>query len=331
MSVLSGTAATGRPAADILGLSPDRLFVLVSRLVALSGLIVALSILSPHFLTWNNLINVLRHAAPLFIMSAGLTLVVLTAGIDLSVGAVLGLAACLAASLITGGHPGLGIAAALGAGIACGLVNGVLVAYAHIPSFIATYGMLWIANGLAYVFMQGEVIYGLPAAFRTIGTGMVGPIPVPIFIMLATLLVLHIVMHRTPFGRGVYAIGGNPVAARLSGMPVRRRLVAVYTLSGAMASFAGLMVIARTNAADVSLGEEQLLPAIAAVCLGGTSLFGGVGGIAGTAVGAIILALLLNGMNLLGVATFWQAGALGLIIILSVLADQLVGGKINKT
>jgi ribose transport system permease protein len=160
---------------------------------------------------------------------------------------------------------------------------------------------------------------------------MFGPIPVPIFVMLATLFVLHIVMHRTPFGRGVYAIGGNPLAARLSGMPVQRRLVAVYTLSGAMASFAGLMVIARTNAADVSLGEEQLLPAIAAVCLGGTSLFGGVGGIAGTAVGAIILALLLNGMNLLGVPTFWQAGALGLIIILSVLADQLVGGKINKT
>jgi ribose transport system permease protein len=331
MSVLSGTPAAGRPTVEILGLSPDRLFIVVSRLVALSGLIVALSILSPHFLTWNNLINVLRHAAPLFIMSAGLTLVVLTAGIDLSVGAVLGLAACLAASLITGGHPGLGIAAALGAGIACGLVNGVLVAYAHIPSFIATYGMLWIANGLAYVFMQGEVIYGLPAAFRTIGTGMFGPIPVPIFVMLATLFVLHIVMHRTPFGRGVYAIGGNPLAARLSGMPVQRRLVAVYTLSGAMASFAGLMVIARTNAADVSLGEEQLLPAIAAVCLGGTSLFGGVGGIAGTAVGAIILALLLNGMNLLGVPTFWQAGALGLIIILSVLADQLVGGKINKT
>ena len=150
----------------------------------LTALVVALSILSPHFLTWNNLVNVLRHAVPLFIMSAGLTLVVLTAGIDLSVGAVLGLAACLAASLIAGGHPVLGIAAALGAGLACGLVNGLLVSYARIPSFIATYGMLWIANGMAYVFMQGEVIYGLPASFRAIGTGMLGPIPVPILIML---------------------------------------------------------------------------------------------------------------------------------------------------
>jgi ribose transport system permease protein len=257
--------------------------------------------------------------------------VVLTAGIDLSVGAVLGLSACLAASLIAGGHPALGITAALGAGLACGIVNGLLVSYARIPSFIATYGMLWIANGMAYVFMQGEVIYGLPASFRAIGTGMLGPIPAPVLIMLGTLLILHVIMHRTPFGVGVYAIGGNPVAARLSGMPVRRRLVIVYGLSGFMASFAGLIVIARTNAADVSLGEEQLLPAIAAVCLGGTSLFGGVGGVAGTAVGALILALVLNGMNLLGVKTFWQAGVLGLIILLSVLADQVVGGRINRT
>ena len=164
---MSVAASASRPSALMFGLSPDRLFVVLSRLVALTALIVTLSILSPHFLTWNNLINVLRHAVPLFIMSAGLTLVVLTAGIDLSVGAVLGLSACLAASLIAGGHPGLGIAAALGAGLACGLVNGVLVSYARIPSFIATYGMLWIANGMAYVFMQGEVIYGLPAGFRT--------------------------------------------------------------------------------------------------------------------------------------------------------------------
>jgi ribose transport system permease protein len=328
---MSAAVAASRPSAQIFGLSPDRLFVVLSRLVALSALIATLSILSPYFLTWNNLVNVLRHAVPLFIMSAGLTLVVLTAGIDLSVGAVLGLSACLAASLITGGHPGLGMAAALGAGLACGIVNGLLVSYARIPSFIATYGMLWIANGLAYVFMKGEVIYGLPAGFRAIGTGTLGPVPVPVLIMLVTLFILHVLMHRTPFGVGVYAIGGNPVAARLSGMPVRRRLVVVYALSGFMASFAGLIVIARTNAADVSLGEEQLLPAIAAVCLGGTSLFGGVGGVAGTAVGSLILALVLNGMNLLGVKTFWQAGVLGLIILLSVLADQLVGGRINKT
>lgn len=315
---------------ELLGLSPDRLFVVVSRLVALALIVVTLSILSPYFLTWSNLINVVRHAAPLFLLSAGLTLVVLTGGIDLSVGSVLGLSACLAASLITGGYPVLGIAAALAAGLACGIVNGTLVAYAGVPSFIATYGMLWIANGLAYVFMQGEVIYGLPPEFRVIGAGFVGPIPVPVLIMIAVLIALHVLSHRTPLGRGIYAIGGNPVAARLSGMPVRRRLMIVYAMSGLMASFAALVVVARTNAADVSLGEEQLLPAIAAVCLGGTSLFGGVGGVAGTAVGALILALILNGMNLLGIGTFWQAGVLGFIILVSVFADQIVGGRIGR-
>ena len=331
MSARLNTSSADAGAGGWLGVAPDRMFVVLSRLIALSALVVALSILSPHFLTWSNFINVMRHAAPLFIMSAGMTMVVLTGGIDLSVGSVLGLSACLAASLITAGNPEIGILAALSAGFACGLVNGLLVAYAGIPSFIATYGMLWIANGLAYVFMQGEVIYGLPPAFRTIGTGSIGGIPVPVLLMLTTLAVLQVVMHRTPFGRGVYAIGGNPAAARLSGMPVRPRLVGVYAMSGLMASFASLVVIARTNAADVSLGEEQLLPAIAAVCLGGTSLFGGVGGIAGTAVGAIILALVLNGMNLLGVKTFWQAGVLGLIILMSVLADQLLGGRITKS
>jgi ribose transport system permease protein len=316
---------------ELLGLSPDRLFVVVSRLFALGTLVIVLSLLSPHFLSWGNIVNVLRQAVPLFVMSAGLTLVVLTAGIDLSVGAVLGLAACVAASMITGGSPVMGVLAALCVGLGCGLINGALVAYARIPSFIATYGMLWIANGMAYVFMKGEVIYGLPAGFRQIGTGMIGPIPVPILILLATLAALHVLLHRTPLGRGIYAIGGNPVAARLSGMPVERRLVIVYALSGLLAAFASLIVIARTNAADVSLGEEQLLPAIAAVCLGGTSLFGGVGGVAGTAVGSIILALVLNGMNLLGVKTFWQAGVLGAIILVSVLADQLVGQRINRT
>jgi ribose transport system permease protein len=219
---------------------------------------------------------------------------------------------------------------ALAVGLSCGLINGLLVAYARIPSFIATYGMLWIANGLAYVFMKGEVIYGLPTPFRVIGAGFLGPIPVPVLIMIGTLIVLHVILHRTRIGRGIYAIGGNPLAARLSGMPVQRRLLFVYAMSGLMASFAALVVIARTNAADVSLGEEQLLPAIAAVCLGGTSLFGGVGGVAGTAVGSLILALVLNGMNLLGVKTFWQAGVLGVIILLSVMADQLVGRRINR-
>jgi len=309
----------------------ERSSLLVSRVAGLVLLCGLLTLLSPYFLTWQNLINVLRQASIQFLLSAGLTLCVLTGGIDLSVGAVLSLAASLAAALIVGGHLGLGILAALAVGTACGAVNGVMVAYVRLPSFIATYGMLWIAQGLAYVFMKGEVIYGFPWAFRFIGAGYIGPFPAPILIILVVLAVLHLMLHYTRLGRAIYAIGGNPVAARLSGMPVQRRLVVVYALSGFLAAFASLVVIARVNAADSGTGEDLLLPSIAAVCLGGTSLFGGQGGVAGTAVGSLILALIINGMNLLNVKTFWQAFVMGAIVILSVLADQLAPGKVGRS
>ena len=312
------------------GLSHDQLFVVASRLIALASLITALLILSPYFLTWANLINVLRQASVQFIMSAGLTIVILTAGIDLSIGAVLGLAACVSASLISGGFVLIGIFSALLAGLACGLVNGVLVTIGRIPSFIATYGMLWIAFGLGYIFMRGEVIYGLPESFRYMGAGFFWGIPFPVIVAAALLIALHLLLHRTVLGRAIYAIGGNPDAARLSGMPMSRRLITVYALSGLLSGFAALVVIARINAADSGLGEDLLLPAIAAVCLGGTSLFGGVGGIIGTAVGSIILALIVNGMNLLGVQTFWQNAVMGTIILISVFADQLGGRRLTR-
>src|SRR3974390_169352 len=232
-----------------LSLHMDQLFVVVSRLIALTLLVGVLSILSPYFLTWTNFSNILRQASLQFMMSAGLTFVILTAGIDLSIGAVLGLSACVAASLITGGSMILGIAAALFSGLVCGLVNGVLVTVGRIPPFIATYGTLWIAFGLGYVFMKGEVIYGLPPGFRFIGAGFMWGIPVPVLIAVALLAALHFLLHKTILGRAIYAIGGNPDAARLSGMPVTRRLITVYGLSGLLSGFTALGVIARINAA----------------------------------------------------------------------------------
>jgi ribose transport system permease protein len=303
----------------------ERAFLVTSRATALVLLCLTLTALSPHFLTGANLLNVLRQGALQFIMAAGLTLCVLAGGIDLSVGAVLGLSACLGAGLISGGQLTAGVLAALAAGAACGVANGLLVAYLRLPAFIATYGMLWIAHGLGYVFMKGEVIHGFPNGFRFIGAGYVGSLPMPVVVMLALLAGLHVVLHLTPFGRALYAIGGNPEAARLSGLPVRRHLVVVYGLSGLLAAAAGLVVIARVNAADSGIGEDLLLASIAAVVLGGTSLFGGVGGIVGTAVGSLILALVVNGLNLLTVKTFWQPFVLGVIVIVSVLADQLAG------
>jgi ribose transport system permease protein len=299
----------------------DVMFVIFTRTAFLAALVVLLAVVSPHFLTTDNMVIVLRQAALQFLMAAGLTMVVLTGGIDLSVGAVLGLAACVGAGFIATGFVLTGILVALGAGLLCGLVNGALVAYVGIPAFIATYGMLWVAHGLGYVFMKGEVIHGFPAAFRTLGAGFLGSIPIPVLVAGIVLLALHVVLHLTRFGRALYAIGGNAVAAKLSGMPTKRYLVSVYALSGVLAAFAGLVVIARVNAADSGTGEELLLTAIAAVCLGGTSLFGGAGGVAGTAIGSLILALVVNGMNMLGIATFWQAFAMGVIVILAVFAD----------
>ena len=307
--------------AAVQRLPAEVMFVVLSRMAFLAALITLLAVVSPHFLTSDNMVIVLRQAALQFLMAAGLTLVVLTGGIDLSIGAVLGLAACVGAGFVAKGLVLTGILVALGAGLACGLVNGALVAYVGIPAFIATYGMLWVAHGLGYVFMKGEVIHGFPAGFRALGAGFVGAIPVPVLIGAAILLVLHVVLHLTRFGRALYAIGGNAVAARLTGMPVKRHLMTVYALSGVLAAFAGLVVIARVNAADSGTGEELLLTAIAAVCLGGTSLFGGAGGVAGTAIGSLILALVVNGMNMLGIATFWQAFAMGVIVILAVFAD----------
>lgn len=328
---MSDGIAASAPLGRLVGLRiPERFFVLASRLAGLALLCLLLTFASPHFLTWQNLINVARQASVQFLLSAGLTLCVLAGGIDLSVGAVLGLSACLGAALIASGQTAAGIAAALGVGVLSGLANGLVVAYVKLPPFIATYGMLWIAHGLAYVFMRGEVIHGFPQAFRFVGAGYVGPIPAPIVVMLVVLGLLHLMLHRTPFGRAIYAIGGNPTAARLSGMPVQRRLVAVYALSGLLAAVAGLVVIARINAADSGTGEDLLLSSIAAVCLGGTSLFGGYGGVAGTAIGSLLLALVVNGMNLLSVQTFWQAFVIGAMMILSVLADQLARGPAGR-
>ena len=313
--------AAARPS---LLMGTDRAFVAASRLAALALLATLLALASPSFLTFGNLANVMKQASLQFVMSAGLTAVVITGGIDLSIGAVIGLSACLGGSLLAGGSIFGGVFAALGVGLACGVFNGVMIAYVRIPSFIATYGMLWIAFGLGYVFMMGEVIYGFPPAFRFIATGSIGPVPMLVVMAALVLAAMHVILTRTPFGRALYAIGGNANAARLSGMPVQRRLVMCYALSGLVAGVAALLVIARTNAADAGLGEELLLPIIAAVAVGGTSLAGGTGGVVGTAIGATILTLIINGMNLLGVKTFWQAFAMGTLILISVATDEII-------
>ena len=294
------------------------------RLAAVLLLGFVLSFLSPAFLSWGNILNVLRQASLLFLIASGLTLVILTAGLDLSVGANLGLSAGVAAAVMqASGSALLGSFTALGCGGAIGLANGIMVARLRIPSFIATYGMLWVSSGITYYFMGGGAIYGFPAGFRALGTGYLFRVPIPIYVMVAFLAAGTLITHRTTFGQDIFAIGANAVAARLSGIPVRSRLVAVYAISGVMAGFAAIIYLARVDSAEAGIGEPLLLPAVAAVLIGGTSLFGGMGGLFGTMTGALLLTLVLNGMNLLTIDANWQPFATGVIVLLALLIDTI--------
>ncbi len=292
------------------------------RLLAAALLCVVIASLSDVFFTVGNILNVLRQTALLFLMASGLTLVILTAGLDLSVGANIGLSACLAASVIKAtGSPMLGTAVGIGCGMAVGFANGILVTALRIPSFIATYGMMWMLTGMTYYFMGGKTVYGFPLAFRHIGSGYFLGIPMPVYVMVLFLAIGTFFAQRTVWGQQIYAIGANPVAAGLSGVPVRSRLLLVYMVSGAMAGLASLIILARINSAEGDIGETLTLPAIAAVLIGGTSLFGGSGTVMGTLIGAFILTLVLNGMNLLLINASWQPLITGVILLLAVWID----------
>ena len=303
---------------------PNSVRVTLLRLIALALIVITLSLTSEAFLTSNNVLNVLRQTALLFLLASGLTIVILTAGLDLSVGANIGLSACLAATIIKStGSISLALLVGMGSGFLIGLINGGLIAFLRIPPFIATYGMLWILHGVTYRFMGGETIHGFPADFRAIGSGYLWGIPIPVFLMLAFLLVGMIFLQRTRWGQDIYSVGANREAARLSGIPVNSRLVLAYVMSGLMAGLASLIFLARLNSAEGDIGEAMTLPAIAAVLIGGTSLFGGVGTITGTLIGALILTLVLNGMNLLSINASWQPLVTGVIVIAAVYFDNL--------
>jgi ribose transport system permease protein len=301
----------------------DEMIQVFYRLLAAFLICTALTILTNSFFSLGNILNVLRQASLLFFIASGLTLVVLTGGLDLSIGANVAISACIAGTVIhQTGSPTLGVLTGIGVGGAVGMLNGVMVTALRIPSFIATYGMLWVLHGITYWYMGGETMHGFPAGFRQIGSGYFLGLPIPVYLLLVFLAIGTIFAQRTTWGQEIYAIGANPVAARLSGIPVARRLLLVYTVSGAMAGLASIIFLARLNSAEADIGESLTLPAIAAVLIGGTSLFGGLGTVFGTFVGALILTLVLNGMNLLSVNASWQPLVTGVIVILAVWLDM---------
>jgi ribose transport system permease protein len=298
---------------------------LIYRILLILAMAIGLAATADAFASIANVLNVLRQASLLFLLASGLTLAILCGGIDLSVAANLTLSACLAAGAIkSGSSPWLGVAVALACSSSIGLVNGLAITRLRLPPFLATYAMLWIVQGLAFHYMGGQEIYGFPPAFRALGTGFLFGVPVPVYLMAAVLLVGTLFTQRLNVGREIFAIGANPEAARLSGIPVRRRQLLVYVISGLMSGIAALVFLARVNAADSGMGEPLLLPVLAAVLIGGTSLFGGAGSLLGTMLGSIILALVINGMNLLDVKAQWQPLVVGAVLLAAVLID-LVG------
>jgi ribose transport system permease protein len=283
-------------------------------------LVAALTVLSDRFLTVSNGVNVLRQAAINGIISVGMTYVILTAGIDLSVGAVLALANVITADfLVQGTHPAAAILLGLGVGAGLGLGNGLVTTKFGVPPFIVTLGTMTIARGLALTYTQGRPVTGLPAGFRFLGTGAAGPVPMPIVLMAVVFAVGYVVLNRTTIGAYIFALGNNPVAARFSGIAVERYITLVYVISGTLSALAGMVLIARLNSAQPTAGLGYEFDAIAAVVVGGTSLFGGEGSLAGTLLGVLIIQVLNNGLNLLDVSSFYQQVVQGVVIALALL------------
>jgi putative xylitol transport system permease protein len=300
--------------------------------LALLLLCFVMALISENFLTTRNILNVLRQTSINGILAIGMTFVILTRGIDLSVGSVAALAGVVAASLATtssagmvagGPYPAmLAILAGLVAGMACGSVSGGIVARFSVPAFVVTLGMLSAARGMTLLYSGGRPIPNLTDEFRWIGTGSIWGIPVPIFLLLGTFAIAHFVLTQTRFGRHVYAVGGNPHAAKVSGLPVRKIRFSVYVISGALAGLAGMVLAARTGSGLPQAGIAYELDAIAAVVIGGTSLAGGVGRVTGTLIGALLIGVMNNGLDLLGVESYYQQVIKGVLIVAAVMLDQ---------
>jgi len=294
-------------------------------LLALVVMCAVLGFVSPDFRTPDNALNILRQSSVNALLALGQLLVILTAGIDLSVGSLLGLCSVAFAWQLKAGVPvAAALAGTLALGLLLGLANGLLLTRLRLPHpFVSTLGMMNAARGAALLVSGGYPISDLSPPARWLGAGMLGPVPVPVVVLVAAYVLFHVVLRHTVFGRDIYAIGGNAEASRLAGIPVARRLNAVYALSGALAALAAIVLAGRMNSGFPLAGQGAELDAIAAVIIGGGSFFGGAGSVAGTLIGALIMAVLRNGLNLLNVSSHWQLVVVGLVIIWAVWVDVL--------
>lgn len=296
-------------------------------LLALIILVVLVTALSPDFIEPTNILNLLRQVSVNALIAFGMTFVILTGGIDLSVGSILALTGAITASLIMSGLPGwLAVFLGVALGAIFGCFNGVLVAYGKAAAFIATLATMTIFRGATYVFTNGNPITGAKINnsffFQFIGRGYLVGIPFPIIIMAIAFAVWYVVLHKTAFGRKTYALGGNERAAFVAGVNTHKTTLLIYTISGAMAALAGMILTSRLSSAQPDAGTSYEMDAIASIVIGGTSLAGGKGRMTGTLIGALIIGVLNNGMNLLGISSFYQQIVKGVMILIAVLIDR---------
>jgi len=309
-------------------LPQKKIYSLLKRFSTLIGLFLisaVLSLTSKHFLSIENFLNILLQNANVAVLAVGMTMVIILGEIDLSVGGIEALGCVVAAWMMVYGGLGIipSILIALVAGTLCGVVSGFFVAYFRFHSFVSTLAMMGISRGFALIYTHGASIYGLPDNFRFIGQGTIGPIGVPVFIAAIVLFLAHLLLTQFPLGNHIYAVGGNIEAARLAGINVGKVKLIVLSISGFCGALAGVIMASRLNSGQGTIGEADLLDTIAAVIIGGTSLMGGVGTIPGTIIGVLVIGVIRNGLNLLGVSSFWQMVAIGAIIICAVLVDEI--------
>ncbi len=293
-------------------------------------IIIVFSFIAPNFMTEANMMNITRQASINIVLAAGMTFVILTGGIDLSVGSILGVTAVMA--LVGSLNPALAdfaVPIALLAGLGMGIFNGLLVAFAGLPPFIVTLGTYTALRGAAYLVADGTTVINSKISFAWIGNGYLGSVPWLVIIAFAVIALCWFILRRTTLGTHIYAVGGNLQAARLTGIKVSLVLIFVYAASGLLSGLGGVMSASRLYSANGNLGVGYELDAIAAVILGGTSFVGGIGTITGTLIGALIIATLNNGMTLMGVSYFWQLVIKGGVIIVAVLIDKYRTRKTN--
>ncbi|RJG47332.1 ABC transporter permease [Mesorhizobium sp. DCY119] len=284
-------------------------------------LFLVFSVLNATFYQPSNLLDIMLQSSINAVIAVGMTLVIMTKGIDLSVGSIVGLSSMIAADMLSYGLLA-GIGAGLLVGLACGLVNGMLIAKLRLPDFIVTLGTLSVYRGAALIYTDGQPIYGLSKEFRAIFAGRILDVPTPVILALVIAALAFLLVRYTALGEQIVAVGGNEEAARLSGVNIERVKITVYAVSGVLSSFAGFVLIARIGAAEPIGGNGFELQAIGSAVIGGASLFGGIGNPLGSLVGALTLGGLQNGLTLMNVPSFWQYVASGVVVILAVFADQ---------